>query len=375
MQESVWRTLTGAGLALHSELSLDAVLRTLVDRATTLTGAQQAGVGVLDRAGADFEHSAGRAELLRRPTDSADGATVVAPIVVRGVAHARLVVAEKRNGGTFTSEDGEVLALLAEQAAVAIENARRYESATRRLAQLEALGEIGNALAGELDLSGLLVGVTERLRELISASAVFVFLPTADGDQLEVRAAAGEQALQFLGSRVPRNGSKTGHVFDRARSERADMAIEDVEMYQPLAREMNARAALWVPLLGDEGAMGVIAAINKIGTDETFSGDDQRLAETFAARVAVAVRLVARGGEVGDDRNVEDHPEIARPGLTAREIEVLRLVAYGMSDAQVADKLVVSLRTVHSHLRTIYRKLQVGSRSEATRWAAEHRLV
>ena len=49
--------------------------------------------------------------------------------------------------------------------------------------------------------------------------------------------------------------------------------------------------------------------------------------------------------------------------------------ALGMSDAQVADKLVVSLRTVHSHLRTIYRKLQVGSRNEAARWAAEHRLV
>jgi DNA-binding NarL/FixJ family response regulator len=61
--------------------------------------------------------------------------------------------------------------------------------------------------------------------------------------------------------------------------------------------------------------------------------------------------------------------------LTAREVEVLRLVADGTSDAQVAEKLVVSLRTVHSHLRSIYRKLQVGSRSEATRWAVERRLV
>jgi DNA-binding NarL/FixJ family response regulator len=61
--------------------------------------------------------------------------------------------------------------------------------------------------------------------------------------------------------------------------------------------------------------------------------------------------------------------------LTSREIEVLRLVAHGMSDAQVADKLVVSLRTVHAHLRSIYRKLQVGSRNEAARWAVERRLV
>jgi DNA-binding NarL/FixJ family response regulator len=134
---------------------------------------------------------------------------------------------------------------------------------------------------------------------------------------------------------------------------------------------MNARAGLFVPLLSDEGAMGVIVAMNKLGAD-AFSEDDLRLAETFAARVAVAVRLAARGGQ---ESTHEDHSEAKRAGLTAREVEVLRLVADGTSDAQVAEKLVVSLRTVHSHLRSIYRKLQVGSRSEATRWAVERRLV
>jgi predicted ATPase/DNA-binding CsgD family transcriptional regulator len=59
-------------------------------------------------------------------------------------------------------------------------------------------------------------------------------------------------------------------------------------------------------------------------------------------------------------------------GLTAREIEVLRLVAEGLSDAQTAERLVVSLRTVHAHLRSIYRKLDVHSRSAATRYALEH---
>ncbi len=60
--------------------------------------------------------------------------------------------------------------------------------------------------------------------------------------------------------------------------------------------------------------------------------------------------------------------------LTSREVEVLRLLAQGLSDAQIADDLVVSRRTVHAHLRTIYRKLNVGSRSAATRWALEHGL-
>ncbi|NTW35907.1 MAG: response regulator transcription factor, partial [Syntrophobacteraceae bacterium] len=62
-------------------------------------------------------------------------------------------------------------------------------------------------------------------------------------------------------------------------------------------------------------------------------------------------------------------------GLTAREVEVLRLVARGLTDAQVADDLVLSRRTVSTHLSSIYSKLGIGSRSAATRFAVEHGLV
>ena len=60
--------------------------------------------------------------------------------------------------------------------------------------------------------------------------------------------------------------------------------------------------------------------------------------------------------------------------LTAREVEVLRLVARGLSDAQVAEQLVISRRTVHAHLGSIYSKLDITSRSAATRYAIEHHL-
>ena len=58
-------------------------------------------------------------------------------------------------------------------------------------------------------------------------------------------------------------------------------------------------------------------------------------------------------------------------GLTAREVEVLRLVAQGLTDAQVAEQLVISPRTVNWHLTSIYSKLGVSSRSSATRFAVE----
>jgi len=62
-------------------------------------------------------------------------------------------------------------------------------------------------------------------------------------------------------------------------------------------------------------------------------------------------------------------------GLTAREREVLRLVTQGLTYAQMAEQLVISPRTVDTHLRSIYGKLEVTSRSAATRVALENHLV
>lgn len=61
--------------------------------------------------------------------------------------------------------------------------------------------------------------------------------------------------------------------------------------------------------------------------------------------------------------------------LTPREKEVLRLLAQGLSSALIAKQLVISLVTVNSHIRAIYSKLGVSSRSKATRFAIEHHLV
>ena len=62
-------------------------------------------------------------------------------------------------------------------------------------------------------------------------------------------------------------------------------------------------------------------------------------------------------------------------GLTTREVEVLRLVAQGLTDAQVAEQLIISHRTVTTHLTSIYNKLGVNSRTAAARFAAQHQLA
>jgi DNA-binding NarL/FixJ family response regulator len=61
--------------------------------------------------------------------------------------------------------------------------------------------------------------------------------------------------------------------------------------------------------------------------------------------------------------------------LTPREMEVLRLLAHGLTSAQIAERLFIGLVTVNSHVRSIYSKLEVTSRAAATRYALEHHLL
>jgi predicted ATPase/DNA-binding CsgD family transcriptional regulator len=109
-------------------------------------------------------------------------------------------------------------------------------------------------------------------------------------------------------------------------------------------------------------------------------------ADLEALRGTVDEQRFAAGWARGRELTLEEAIEAPHPtsgdgapptpaGLTPRELEVLRLVATGLSDAQVAERLVLSLRTVHSHVRSIYRKLGVSSRSAATRYAIRQRIA
>ena len=77
-----------------------------------------------------------------------------------------------------------------------------------------------------------------------------------------------------------------------------------------------------------------------------------------------------RGGEAGGAGG-SGHPG----GLTDRELSILRLVAEGLSNLDIASKLYVTEQTVKFHLSNIYRKLGVGNRTEATRYAYRNGLI
>jgi signal transduction histidine kinase len=347
------RALVAAGVALTSELSLDGLLQRLVETAAALTGARYAALGVIDAEGSrlerfvthgiDAETRAAMGELPRgrgilgallrdatplRLGDLADDPRSVGfppnhpamrsflgvPILLRNSAFGNLYLTEKAGGQPFTSEDEELVTLLAAQAAVAIENARLYEAATRWSARLESLNEVGNALATETDLDLLLDLVVRRLRDLLDARCVGVLLPEGS-DELRFAAVAGDDAAELLGQTMSRSESKSGRVLAERRSERVDSVLDDPEVNQEVMRCLVSQSGVWVPLIVNDRSIGVLVAHDKIGTaDARFTDDDLRLAETFASRAAVAVDLSERVAR-----------DVLRRVVAAQEVERRRL--------------------------------------------------
>lgn len=94
-----------------------------------------------------------------------------------------------------------------------------------------------------------------------------------------------------------------------------------------------------------------------------------------ASELAAARRAFEELGVPPPDQDARGGKTPLPAGLTAREAEVLRLVASGQSNAQIASALVLSEKTVARHLSNIFAKLEVGSRTAAAAFAFEHQLV
>jgi DNA-binding NarL/FixJ family response regulator len=124
-----------------------------------------------------------------------------------------------------------------------------------------------------------------------------------------------------------------------------------------------------------EDVIAVVRAGARGYVTKTISGEElteavHRVAEgdaVFSPRLAGFVLDAFREGEPTSDAELDE--------LTGREREVLRLIARGYRYKEIAANLHISVKTVESHVSSVLRKLQLSSRHELTRWAAERRMI
>jgi signal transduction histidine kinase len=332
--EEPWiRRLLDVGRALTRELDQRVVLDRVLETAREVTGARYAALGILNEQ---------RSELERFLTSGVDEATCSAigdlprgrgvlgvliehpqplrlrdvgqhpssygfpvghpvmrsflgvPVVIRGHVWGNLYLTEKSDG-EFTDADEEAAVILAEWAAIAIENARLYETSERRRLELEkafrgleATRDVAVAIGGEIALEHVLELIVKRGRALVGARSLVILL--REGGELVVHTSAGH-VEDMRGVRLSITESTSGQVLERRRPER----IADVASRLRIApREFGVadpQTALLVPMVYRGDAMGVLAAFDRGPEGEPFTDEDEQMLRTFAASAATAVAL------------------------------------------------------------------------------------
>lgn len=333
LREAQLRRLIEAGQSIVAQLDVDGVLEELLDIARELTGARYAAIGVLAATRRELErfitkgvdpetHAAigdlplGRGILgalisdprplrLNRVSEDPrsygvpDGHPPMqtflgVPILVRGEAWGNLYLTEKEGAGGFTAADEEAAVVLADWAAIAMQNARLYQDVDARrdalervMQTLEATSAIARAVGGERDVERVLELIVERARTLVEARAVIIALQ--DDGRLVVAAGAGQFDDRALGRTLAGARDTLGVVLRDQRPARIRDVATDLGLAGHRVGVEGARSALLVPLMFRDRPLGVLAAFDRRGPDPQFGAAQEALFQSFAASAATAV--------------------------------------------------------------------------------------
>ena len=197
---------------------------------------------------------------------------------------------------------------------------------------------------------------------------------------------AVERDLQAAGFDVVGVAADGTQALARFPAARPQVVVLDLQIPGPNGVEVTAEVLRKDPsarvlILSASGEQADVLEAVKAGATGYLVKSASR------AELVAAVRRVAQGDTVftpglaglvlGEFRRMADGPEPEDPNaprLTDRETEILKMVAKGMEYKQIAERLVLSHRTVQNHVQNTLRKLQMHNRVELTRWAIERGL-
>ncbi|MBM4440153.1 MAG: GAF domain-containing protein [Candidatus Rokubacteria bacterium] len=244
---------------------------------------------------------------------TAHRALLAVPLVVQG-RDLGVLAAGDQTGRRFTDDDVRLVQAFADQAAVALENARLYREASRLATRMRALAEVERLLSETLDAGSITRRIVETLGGLIDARVATLF--RADGDDFVIAAVAGDVGPTVVTSvRFP---AGQGLVALAARARRAVqtpnlLADPRVELNPELRRVMagaHYAAILSAPLVVNDRVIGVLSVGDDAG--RIFDEDDIRLVQAFADQAARALENARLYEEAGiRRREAEELAQVA----------------------------------------------------------------
>jgi signal transduction histidine kinase len=197
----------------------------------------------------------------------------------------------KRSGEPYRENDAVFLSTLANQTAIALENAQLLEAAERRALQLASLNQVGRTVNQTLDLDTVLQLIMEKSLELLDAEAGSLLLADDNEETLTFEVVLGPVGSQLQGAQV---AIGSGSIVGTVASERRSLIVNDAHADPrwntsfDQTTEFVTRNLICVPMVSRDRLVGVIEAINK-RAPETFSEEDTELLSSFASQAAIAL--------------------------------------------------------------------------------------
>ncbi|MBC8281131.1 MAG: GAF domain-containing sensor histidine kinase [Chloroflexi bacterium] len=211
------------------------------------------------------------------------------PITYKGNVLGNLYLTDKIGSDEFSVEDENIVTLFAAQAAVAIENARLYETETRRSAQLDVLNLMGRELTRIFDLDRLLEKVAELLRDGFQYQNVQIFWVDLENNAIAIRALAGSVEGKIpIGTRRHLDRGIAAWVARTGQTALCNDVREDPRYHA--VPEFETAAELAVPVVVKDET---VAVINVDGMEpHIFDESDVKTLETLADQLAVAMENI-----------------------------------------------------------------------------------
>ena len=227
----------------------------------------------------DVDHAYVLNPLLRaKGVKSMLGVPLVVEGEVRGVLHVGSLKAR-----AFHEDEVELLQLVGDRAALAIEHARLFEAERAARERIEHVQAVTDAALAHLEVNELLNVLLPRIRDILRADTCAVLLLDDETDELVARAALGIE--EEVGVRIPVGAGFAGRVADEARPMVID--VDEYPVYNPILRQKHLKSMVGVPLLVGGESLGVL----HVGTltARKFTQDEVELLQLVAERVAIAI--------------------------------------------------------------------------------------
>ncbi len=209
-------------------------------------------------------------------------AALLMPIVARDRPVALAVLMNTAQRRQFGEQELNLLQMLANQAAIAIENARLYQDTQRQLKVSALLNEASRVINSSLDTNHILQLLLAQMNELINSEAISIALVDKQANELVYEVAEGIGSQKILGLRLPSNKGVSGWVMEHGQPALVQNTLQDERFYRDADRRTghDTRSMMCAPLMVKGEVLGTVQAINP--RHGPFTEDDLQLLVNLA---------------------------------------------------------------------------------------------